>query len=210
MKIVSIFLIVILLLAGTDSAFAHKNGCHSKHSCPSDSGSYTCGDKGYCSQCSDNNYCKAGQPRSSGSSDSSSSDKTSSKSVTCDQTLWNHIYHPSRLKIIENCKTVSGIIKKIISEKDGDYHIRLTLDSQFANLINDANRKNQHGDLVVEVICQKKVTQQDAIQSCSNFKNKINIPPVGSHVSVTGSYVLDTQHGGWAEIHPVTKIQIIK
>lgn len=26
---------------------AHQSGCHRWHSCPSDSGSYTCGDKGY-------------------------------------------------------------------------------------------------------------------------------------------------------------------
>jgi hypothetical protein len=43
-------------------SYAHQDGCHSKHSCESDSGSYTCGDKGYCSQCSDNHYCKAGLP----------------------------------------------------------------------------------------------------------------------------------------------------
>ena len=27
--------------------FAHRSGCHRWHSCPSDSGSYTCGDLGY-------------------------------------------------------------------------------------------------------------------------------------------------------------------
>ena len=30
---------------------AHRNGCHRWHSCPSDSGSYVCGDLGYSSQC---------------------------------------------------------------------------------------------------------------------------------------------------------------
>lgn len=43
-------------------ADAHQNGCHRWHSCPSDSGSYTCGDKGHCTQCPDNQYCKAGKP----------------------------------------------------------------------------------------------------------------------------------------------------
>lgn len=28
-------------------ALAHRSGCHRWHSCPSDSGSYTCGDLGY-------------------------------------------------------------------------------------------------------------------------------------------------------------------
>lgn len=41
-------------------AAAHRSGCHSWHSCPSDSGSYVCGDTGHCSACSDNQYCQNG------------------------------------------------------------------------------------------------------------------------------------------------------
>src|SRR4051794_16645005 len=33
------------------SADAHQSGCHRWHSCPSDSGSYVCGDLGYTSGC---------------------------------------------------------------------------------------------------------------------------------------------------------------
>ena len=32
-------------------AYAHRDGCHRWHSCPSDSGSYTCGDLGYTTYC---------------------------------------------------------------------------------------------------------------------------------------------------------------
>jgi hypothetical protein len=42
---------------------AHRSGCHRWHSCPSDRGTYECGDSGHCSQCPDNKYCKAGSPR---------------------------------------------------------------------------------------------------------------------------------------------------
>lgn len=42
-------------------AAAHRSGCHSWHSCPSDTSSYVCGDKGYCSGCSDNQYCQKGR-----------------------------------------------------------------------------------------------------------------------------------------------------
>jgi hypothetical protein len=42
---------------------AHRSGCHAWHSCPSDTGAYTCGDLGYCSGCPDNEFCEAGQPR---------------------------------------------------------------------------------------------------------------------------------------------------
>jgi len=54
--------ILVLGFFSVYDASAHKNGCHNKHSCPSDSGIYTCGDNGYCSQCSDNQYCKAWLP----------------------------------------------------------------------------------------------------------------------------------------------------
>lgn len=35
----------------SQNAEAHRDGCHRWHSCPSDSGSYTCGDLGYTSGC---------------------------------------------------------------------------------------------------------------------------------------------------------------
>jgi hypothetical protein len=44
-------------------AHAHRSGCHRWHSCPSDRGTYECGDVGYCSDCPDNQYCQGGQPR---------------------------------------------------------------------------------------------------------------------------------------------------
>lgn len=48
-----------VLVAGTISqppASAHRDGCHRWHSCPSDSGSYTCGDLGYYSECGGSTY----------------------------------------------------------------------------------------------------------------------------------------------------------
>ena len=125
----------------------------------------------------------------------------------CDKSLWNHVYHPERLQIIDTCKSVLGTIESKKSEADGDFHIRLKLDPQFSNLINSANVNGQRGDLVVEPICQHTITESiSAAVACSNFHQNINIPEVGSHVNVTGSYVLDKEHNGWAEIHPVTSI----
>jgi hypothetical protein len=130
----------------------------------------------------------------------------SASSNGCDQTLWNHIYNPTRLQVVDKCKSVTGVIESKRVEKDGDFHIRVKLDPQFSNLINSANIQNQFGDLVVEPICVNKVTQADAISACQNFHQNISIPPTGSHVKITGSYVLDKEHGSWAEIHPVTSI----
>ncbi len=56
-------LVLAAVLGLAIEADAHRSGCHRWHSCPSDTGSYTCGDLGYCSQCPDNQYCESGQPR---------------------------------------------------------------------------------------------------------------------------------------------------
>jgi len=48
---VSIILVMSLLVFVPNVAQAHRDGCHRWHSCPSDSGSYVCGDLGYDSQC---------------------------------------------------------------------------------------------------------------------------------------------------------------
>lgn len=44
----SLFLIVLIPLS---TVSAHRSGCHRWHSCPSDTGSYVCGDLGYTSGC---------------------------------------------------------------------------------------------------------------------------------------------------------------
>src|SRR5206468_12106163 len=36
----------------------------------------------------------------------------------------------------------------------------------------------------------------------------VSVPPLGSHVSMTGPYVIDDFHG-WAEIHPVWRVVIL-
>jgi len=42
--IYAIFFVTLLIPA---SSYAHRSGCHRWHSCPSDTGSYICGDLGY-------------------------------------------------------------------------------------------------------------------------------------------------------------------
>jgi phosphatidylserine/phosphatidylglycerophosphate/cardiolipin synthase-like enzyme len=60
------WLIVVMLmgLAGWSvGSQAHQDPCHRLHSCPSDTASSICGDKGRCDQCPDNQYCLAGKLR---------------------------------------------------------------------------------------------------------------------------------------------------
>jgi len=50
MKARSYILVIILFISvalDPTDVFAHRSGCHRWHSCPSDSGSYTCGDAGH-------------------------------------------------------------------------------------------------------------------------------------------------------------------
>ncbi len=57
------FLFPFVLLASPWEASSHRSGCHRWHSCPSNRGTYICGDRGYCSQCPDNQYCLNRNPR---------------------------------------------------------------------------------------------------------------------------------------------------
>ncbi|OLC36999.1 MAG: hypothetical protein AUH84_00205 [Thaumarchaeota archaeon 13_1_40CM_4_38_7] len=131
------------------------------------------------------------------------------ETVQCDPILWEHVYRPQRLNIIELCAQVTGTIENIRAEKDGDYHVRLALDPQYKDMINQANVEQQHGDIVLETICQNPIEQADAVESCQGISDIINIPRVGTYVKVTGSYVLDLEHSSWAEIHPVSSIEVI-
>ena len=120
----------------------------------------------------------------------------------------SHVYNPSRLDIVKPCIAASGVVENVFEERDGDYHLRLLLDPQYGNLTNSANDQYQYGDLVVEVICALPITQQDAVSACQGYANNITIPSVNDHITVTGPYVLDTDHYDWAEIHPVYTLTI--
>jgi len=93
-------------------------------------------------------------------------------------------------------------------EADGDTHGWLKVDPQFESLLNDGNKSAEGGNLVFEIVCKYHVTQADAVTACSNYQNKIDIPPIGSHVRIVGVYVQDTFHAQWMEIHPVTSITV--
>ena len=129
-------------------------------------------------------------------------------SGSCDTSLWRYVYHRDRLQVIKKCFTVTGTIEEIKKEKDGDDHILLKLDVGQDTLLNDKNKELKKGCLVIEVVCLNSIKQEDAINICRNCP-VVQILPRGSHVVVNGSYVIDKHHG-WAEIHPVTKIELIK
>lgn len=116
-----------------------------------------------------------------------------------------HVYNPDRLKVLNPCVTVAGTIDLIRSEADGDYHVRVRLDpGQLCgnlNCLDAGNISQQAGDLVVEPVCEHAISQADAVSACSGYQNTLAVPPVGTHTTVTGPWVLDQDHG-WNEIHP--------
>lgn len=142
---------------------------------------------------------------------------SSPSSRTCDQALWEHVYHGTfptakdRLKPIDECKTVTGTLHFVRHKKDGDTHLRLDVDPEFKSLLNKKNAAEKNM-LVVESMCDKNPTQNDTVTEgvCNDWHQRLYKPSMdGQRVSVTGAYVEDEQHG-WREIHPVTSIVVIK
>jgi hypothetical protein len=136
---------------------------------------------------------------------------------SCDAGLWKHVYHPHRLVVVHSCIAVTGVIVDATAgkeadgvrhERDGDTHGWLKPDPQFENLLNAGNRSAEGGNLVFEIVCRFPVKQADAKSACKGYESPIAIPPVGSHVRVVGTYVQDTFHAQWMEIHPVSGIAV--
>lgn len=129
------------------------------------------------------------------------SDTPSGECAPTDQD--QYVYHPARLTVKAACIRVTGIVETIRIEADGDLHIRLRLDPQYTSLLTSGNSQQQ-GDMVVEPICVKPVTQADAIDSCKADPDPLTtLPTEGQSVWMEGRYVLDTEHSNWAELHPL-------
>ena len=132
-----------------------------------------------------------------------------STTFDCDTSLWKYVYNPERLEVIDKCKTVTGVIEESSANDDGDQHMLLKLDAGQEDLLIKKNTKKKQGDLAIEAVCANKTTLGKVGNTCNGYINKIQIPNMGEHVKVTRSLVIDS-HNGWAEIHPITKIEILK
>lgn len=124
----------------------------------------------------------------------------------CDGNLWKYVYDPERLQILDKCKIVTGTIEETNADEDGDQHMLLKLDKGQENLLTDRNINKKQGDLVIEAICINNISRKRAVGACTGYINHVELPKLGDHVKVTGSYVIDS-HNGWAEIHPITEIE---
>jgi hypothetical protein len=119
-----------------------------------------------------------------------------------------YVYHPARLQIVAACVRVTGTVLAIRREADGDLHIRVKLDPTYQAMLTTGNQQQCAGAicglLVVEPVCVDPVTQADAVTTCAADTDPLSgLPQVGQHVWLEGRSVLDTQHGSWAELHPL-------
>jgi len=124
----------------------------------------------------------------------------------CDKKLWNFVWEPTRLQVLDKCKTVTGVIVERNADPDGDEHMLLKLDKVQESLLQKKNFTKKAGNLVIEAICINHISRKSAKGICNGYVNHVQLPNVGDHVRVTGSYVLDS-HNGWAEIHPITTVE---
>jgi hypothetical protein len=127
----------------------------------------------------------------------------------CDSTLWKYVYDNQRLKVLDKCKVVTGIIEETNADPDGDQHMLLKLDKGQQALLTKKNNTKKGGDLVIEAVCINNISRKRAKGACKGYVNKVLLPKKGDHVKVAGSYVIDL-HNGWAEIHPISSIEKLK
>jgi hypothetical protein len=133
--------------------------------------------------------------------------------------FWGHVYNPTRLTVQAPCVRVTGVIADATAgkekdglrhEEDGDSHGWLRLDPGQDKYLNDGNRTQEGGNLVFEVVCLFPVKQPDAVAACTDHHSPLVVPPVGTHVAMVGTWVLDDNHEHWFEIHPVFQIETLK
>ncbi len=129
------------------------------------------------------------------------------QSGDCDPSLWQHVYERERLQVVEECTAVEGRVMSTHKSEDGDLHIGLDPDQKSSmNLVNV-----MHADrtLVVEIVCDHPPDNAAAAAACGTYVPQISIPGIGDRIRVTGAYVVDRENG-WNEIHPVSRIEILR
>lgn len=164
-----------------------------------------------CEQKKEKKHKKKDKQEETGNSDVTQNvkDSADTDAAACDFSIWKYVYDPTRLEVIDKCMTVTGVIEESSADDDGDQHMLLKLDAGQENLLKKKNIKNKTGDLVIEAVCINNITNPKVGGTCKGYINHVQLPKVGDHIKVSGSYVIDS-HNGWAEIHPISKIVIIK
>jgi hypothetical protein len=119
----------------------------------------------------------------------------------------DHIYEAERLVVQKDTMTVTGTVMYVFNELDGDYHIRLRMDSGYVKL-SKKNFTRQDSCIILEIVCAHQAIFPISCK-CADYVNKVPVPVVGERVKVVGKQVYDKRHK-WTELHPVYIMEEIK
>jgi len=108
------------------------------------------------------------------------------------------VYDPGRLNVLSSCEEAIGIVDDSERVNDGDFKLYLDVEDEYKKLLNEANDERANGLLVVEIIPK----DQDS--------SMVDIPKDGDRVRVVGAWVTDEGAGGWNEIHPAWKVEVLQ
>ncbi len=113
------------------------------------------------------------------------------------------VYHPSRLQIVQSCLAISGTVVFVAHEADGDWHIALSPDPLYRDYVTVQNAETHGANWVLEIVPACATPPADSTAAAKCPANPEPVPRMGQHITATGPYVLDLQHGGHAELHPL-------
>lgn len=117
---------------------------------------------------------------------------TASKSPSCPTNPHLGVYDPTRLEVRQQCLWFRGTVTDVSRREDGDLHVDILPAAGYSRYLNDGNRKDQNGAMVVEIMPGQKFPA----------------PEAGERIGVFGTWVHDS-HNDWNEIHPVWAIDYI-
>ncbi|MEB2835887.1 MAG: hypothetical protein GSR80_001411 [Desulfurococcales archaeon] len=116
--------------------------------------------------------------------------------------VFRYTHDPARLRIVEGCVTVTGrVVGAPKIEDDGDYCFDVKIINSSGAILSLGNEVLRRGALHVEVVPHDHFRVLGPIGG--------GVCP-GDIVRVTGVYVVDTDHGMWAEVHPAYNITVLK
>lgn len=128
--------------------------------------------------------------------------------------LWAGIGVPDRLQKMQENVSMTGTVVGVKPHwaPDGDMVFALRPDPPNDVLVNEHNKAQEKmaGGIWIEGICQKpnKSTAVYHVGDCMKggpFPH-FELPELGDHLWISGTYVLDIREGGHAEVHPLSKM----
>jgi hypothetical protein len=110
--------------------------------------------------------------------------------------VFQYVWGPSRLRIIDTCVTIRGVVvSEIRVAEDGDITFDMKPDDRYRHMLSIGSHILRKGAIHVEIV--------------PHDQDRVVVPEKGDYIEVTGAFVVDTDHGSWSEIHPAWNITIL-